>query len=30
LGSVFRNKKLKALVARAPKNRPRWVMRDRS
>ncbi len=27
LGSVFRNKRLKALVARAPKNRPRWVMR---
>jgi aldehyde:ferredoxin oxidoreductase len=27
LGSVLRNKKLKALVARAPKNRPRWVMR---
>jgi aldehyde:ferredoxin oxidoreductase len=30
LGSVFRNKKLKALVARAPKNRPRWTMRDQS
>ena len=27
LGSVFRNKKLKALVARSPKNRPRWTMR---
>jgi len=26
LGSVFRNKKLKALVAKSLKNRPRWVI----
>jgi len=27
LGTVFRNKKIKALVAKAPNNRPRWVFR---
>lgn len=27
LGTVFRNKKLKALLTKAPKNRPQWTLR---